>query len=530
MAARDLVPSALARPAMRADGATPRRAALWLRRDWLIFLGLVALTALSRWPFRTRMIYAWDGGLFAQALRDYNVVPHHPQPPGYIFYVAVGKVIQAVTGWGPNATLVAISIGAASLTVGLLYLFGALLFDRLTGLLAAALGLTSVSFWLFSEIAYPYTVLALGSTVGALLCWLLATRRIPWPPLAALAFGLITGFRQDLLLFLGPLFVACYLWGSGLPARRGWRDLLLGALAGALGVAVWWVATDLASEGWGSLWRALTIQSANIERGTSAFATGETGLRGNGTLLVWFSKDALHLAVFPALAYLLLWPLAPRRAGWRPPFLLLWAAPAALFYLLVHIGEAGYVFSFLPAILIMAGAGLTGAARAIAENLPRGWREGRGPLLRGGIAILLAAIILPYHTWLFVGSGRLVSAERLGCKDEAIARAVAILASDYPPATTELVTSTYLQHIAVYLPQFRRVHFLDPDHSESWTPPPGTERVVVFDLELVQRFAHFERWSITPLACGGRYGLASVPAAGAHFTFDAKHFTLEVTR
>lgn len=515
-------------PSRAAERRVAAHAPLWRAGDWLIFVALVALTALSRWPFRTQVIYAWDGGLFAQALRDYDVVPHHPQPPGYIFYVGAGKLIQFVTGWGPNAVLVAISIGAASLTVGCLYLLGGLIFDRLTGLLAAGLGLTSVSFWLFSEIAYPYTVLALGSTVLAILCWLLATRRFPWPPLAALAFGLISGFRQDLLLFLGPLFAVCYLRASGLPARRGWWTLLAGLVAGALGIAAWWVATDLASEGWGSLWRALTIQSTNIERGTSAFATGETGLRGNGTLLVWFSKDALHLAVFPALAYFALWPFALRREGWRPLFLILWAAPAALFYLLVHIGEAGYVFSFLPAVLLMAGAGLTRAAGALTENLPRGW--GGGAALRVGIAILLAAIILPYHAWLFVGSGRLVSAERLSCKDEAIVEAVATLARDYPPATTELVTSTYLQHIAVYLPQFRDVRFLDPERNADWTPAPGAERVVVFDLELVQRFDHFDRWSIAPLACGGRYGLASVPAAGSHFTFDARRFSLEVTR
>jgi hypothetical protein len=511
--------------------AEPRMAAtapLWQARDWLVFLALAVLTAISRWPFRTRMIYAWDGGLFAQALRDYNVVPHHPQPPGYIFYVGVGKLIQLVTGWGPNAILVAISIGAASLTVGCLYLLGTIIFDRPTGLLAAGLGLTSVSFWLFSELAYPYTVLALGSTVLAIVCWLLANRRFPHPPLAALAFGLISGFRQDLLPFLGPLFAVCYLRACGFPIRRDWRTLLAGLAAGAVGIAAWWIATDLASEGWGSLWRALTIQSANIERGTSAFATGETGLRGNGTLLVWFSKDALHLAAFPALAYLALWPLAPRREGWRPPFLVLWAAPAALFYLLVHIGEAGYVFSFLPAVLIMAGAGLTRAAGALAENLPRG--GGRGAAPRVGIALALAALILPYHTWLFAGSGRLVSAERLGCKDAAIAEAVATLARDYPPATTELVTSTYLQHIAVYLPQFRNVRFLDPDRDAAWTPAPGIARVAVFDLELVQRFDHFERWSIAPLACGGRYGLAAVPAAGARFTFDARRFALEVAR
>ena len=107
MAARDL-----AEPSVSRAAAPVAPAPRWVGRDWLVFLALVVVTALSRLPFRTQMIYAWDGGLFAQALRDYNVVPHHPQPPGYIFYVGVGKLIGFVTGWGPNAVLVLRSASA----------------------------------------------------------------------------------------------------------------------------------------------------------------------------------------------------------------------------------------------------------------------------------------------------------------------------------------------------------------------------------------------------------------------------------
>ncbi len=72
------------------------------------------------------------------------------------------------------------------------------------------------------------------------------------------------------------------------------------------------------------------------------------------------------------------WPTQPRREGWRPPFLILWMGPALAFYLLVHIGEAGYVFSFLPAVLLAAAAGIAHAAGAFAENLPRAWRAAGG--------------------------------------------------------------------------------------------------------------------------------------------------------
>ncbi|MFN8538957.1 MAG: hypothetical protein U0232_15970 [Thermomicrobiales bacterium] len=509
---------------------SPAPARHWVATDWLVALGLVVVTILSRLPFRTKMLYAWDGALFARALHDYNVIPHFPQPPGYVLYVGTAKLVQSLTGLGDNATYVAISIAAASLTVGALYLLGTLIFGRLTGLLAAGLALTSVSFWLFSEIAYPYTVLALGSTLIATLCWLLWQRRIARPPLAALAFALIAGFRQDLLLFLGPLFAACYLAAVGVRTRAGWLNLGLGAVAGLLGIALWWVATDIASEGWGSLWRALSTQSVNVERGTSAFSAGQSGLQGNAQLLQWFSKDALHLAVFPALAYGAFWPLQPRHEGWRPPFLLAWMLPAMLFYLLVHIGEAGYVFSFLPAVLLTAAVGLTRTGEALAENLPAALGSSRSRLIPVVSVLALGALICGYHSWLFLGSARLVSAERLACKDEAIERAVATLPAQFPPATTLVVTSAYLQHLAVYLPQYRHIQFLDPDHSGDYAAPAGIDRVVVFDLELVQRLAPDSGWTFLPLACNGRYNLATVPASGARFTFDPATFHLELLR
>ena len=134
------------------------------------------------------------------------------------------------------------------------------------------------------------------------------------------------------------------------------------------------------------------------------------------------------------------------------------------------------------------------------------------------------------RTWLFVGSARLVSAERLACKDEAIARAVATLPAQFPPETTLVVTSAYLQHLAVYLPQYRQIQFLDPDRRSAWSPPAGIERVVVFDLEIVQRFAPNSGWTYLPLACNGRYNLATVPAAGMRFTFDPRTFHVELMR
>ena len=56
---------------------------------------LSLLTVLSRLPYRARMLYNWDAVQFALALREYDIVKHQPHPPGYILYVALGRLVNA---------------------------------------------------------------------------------------------------------------------------------------------------------------------------------------------------------------------------------------------------------------------------------------------------------------------------------------------------------------------------------------------------------------------------------------------------
>ena len=55
-------------------------------------------TVLSRLPYRARMLHNWDAVQFALALHEYDVVKHQPHPPGYILYVALGRVVHAWIG------------------------------------------------------------------------------------------------------------------------------------------------------------------------------------------------------------------------------------------------------------------------------------------------------------------------------------------------------------------------------------------------------------------------------------------------
>ena len=59
-------------------------------------------TSVSVWPFRTEMIFAWDGALFSRALRNYNVIPHFPQPNGEpAVLIATGRAdaVEMIVQW-----------------------------------------------------------------------------------------------------------------------------------------------------------------------------------------------------------------------------------------------------------------------------------------------------------------------------------------------------------------------------------------------------------------------------------------------
>ena len=62
-----------------------------------MMVGLAALTSPG-WPYRARMLYNWDAVQFALALREFDVAKHQPHPPGYLLYVALGRLLEHSSG------------------------------------------------------------------------------------------------------------------------------------------------------------------------------------------------------------------------------------------------------------------------------------------------------------------------------------------------------------------------------------------------------------------------------------------------
>src|SRR6185295_7552782 len=91
------------------------------RVDYALAAALSLLTVLSRLPYRARMLYIWDAVQFALALREYDVVKHQPHPPGYILYVALGRLVHGWTG-DPAAAYVVLAVLFSGLGTFVVYL------------------------------------------------------------------------------------------------------------------------------------------------------------------------------------------------------------------------------------------------------------------------------------------------------------------------------------------------------------------------------------------------------------------------
>jgi hypothetical protein len=69
-----------------------------LTRAQKILLAIFTIgIAASRIPARSLTLHDWDETLFAMAVSEYDVKPHHPHPPGYPLFIALAKLARLFT-------------------------------------------------------------------------------------------------------------------------------------------------------------------------------------------------------------------------------------------------------------------------------------------------------------------------------------------------------------------------------------------------------------------------------------------------
>ncbi len=456
-----------------------------------ILFFVVALA--TRLPFRTENLWSHDAVLYARAVADFDPSAQRPHPPGYLWYVLVVRAVSFVTD-DVNAAMTLISAVAAAAAVALVFVLASEMYDRRTGVAAALFLLTSVTFWGESAVAYPYTLLALLTVLVVLLLWRAMSRRSDALFVAAsLAWGIAMGARLDVAL-LAPVWIVA----ATVATVRG---RLLAAAAAAVPIAVWIAATGLAS---GDLARSIAAaqeQSAFISRRYGVIEGGPERLVANARETVRYVGRALY-ALVPLVAATALLGLARRpRPDRRTAFLLAWVLSPLPVFLLVHIGEYGYVFGILPGLCVIAADGARRCADRLA--LPR-----VRPALVGAIVAANAAI--------FLFSASPLGAADLARRDLGTAEKISYIRSAMDPSRTLIAAAYETLLVEHYLGGTYAIVGFDPDARAGvrslCVDGCAGVTLVVWD-DLVRTVG--SHWREVALPGGSTLRVAEIPARGS---------------
>jgi hypothetical protein len=403
---------------------------------------LAVLGLLTRLPFVSRVLYHWDSINYAFALQEYSIALHQPQPPGYILYVLLIRAVNRFVG-DPQWTQVGLNVLFSTLAAIALYYLGRAAFGARAGAAASLLLLFSPLFWFYSEIALPNVV---DGFAVALIAWLLyhverGDERFVFP--AAAALGIVGGFRQQTLVFMAPLAVYAM-------RRIGvWKAALAAACTGALFAASF--ATMASWSGGLARYRELVANLSTTHFGaTSVFqGAGWQGVLRNVGKWGSFILYALSLAVVPMAVW------AGRRRGhyWavlrdpRARFLAVWILPSLSFYTLVHMGGHGLVFTFLPALVLIAAAALFDLAAGARTHL----------LLGASLGVILFADVLlfavvPNHP--IEGTDlTIVNWETIRENDLYFGARYGLVRNAFDPERTLVLAETW-RHAQYYIPEY----------------------------------------------------------------------------
>ena len=357
--------------------------------DVVVSVGLALVTLASRWPYRARMLYNWDAVQFALALREFDIAKHQPHPPGYVLYVGLGRLVNATLA-DPTQAYVTLAMVFSAATTFTVYWLARALYDRVTAAAAGALLAVSPLFWFYGSVGLTYAGEAFGASLMALLAYRTLAGSVPHLYVGAVCLGLAGGLRQSVLVLLFPLCAACAMRGVRSRAR-------LTAAAAILVAAVlaWFLPLVWLAGGWTAYLRASTELYGSTLVPTSLLGGDlETTFRQARYVL-----ESVLVGLGPLAIALGALPFYARRRGWatREWFLVTWVAPPLAFYTLVHFGQAGYVLTILPALVILLSGAVVELVTAGAERLRR-------PQWRWALTLAAVAPLLLINTGFFVSA------------------------------------------------------------------------------------------------------------------------------
>ena len=190
------------------------------RQRWIVAVLTVAIAATRIYAL-SRSLWDWDEALFSVGVRSYDVVQHHPHPPGFPLFIAAAKLVHLAIHDEFRAVQAVTLLGAIGLFPALFALARALRFPFAVAAGSAAIYAFFPAVWVFGGTAFsdvPSTTLVLVACT-----FLLRGAHDRRAYLAgAILLGISAGFRsQNLLIGCAPALYATWARLASSRAERG---------------------------------------------------------------------------------------------------------------------------------------------------------------------------------------------------------------------------------------------------------------------------------------------------------------------
>jgi 4-amino-4-deoxy-L-arabinose transferase and related glycosyltransferases of PMT family len=347
--------------------------------DVIISAVLTILILITRIPFVSKYLYEWDSVNYALGFEKFDIVHHQPHPPGYIFYIGLGRAVNTLFN-DPNTTMIFISILFSIITVILIYFLAKQMFSRQFAIIASILLVFNPLFWYYGEISTIYPTQAFLATIVAYLSYQVFVGREKFFYPSIIALGIAGGFRQDLIIYMFPLWFFCAFYHKRDPNR-----LLKAILVLIPSVLVWVIPTMIFSGGYEQYSQASsTLYKIAFPRSSILFGSSIVNqLADIGSYVAWLGlgltlSGIIIIALFNK--YVGKGPKHIFRENIRNPkaiFLLLWFLPASIMYLLITLAKPGYMLVFVPALAIVLAYFVEGLSYSLSAKFkqysPQKW-------------------------------------------------------------------------------------------------------------------------------------------------------------
>ncbi|BDZ67764.1 glycosyltransferase family 39 protein [Methanobacterium ferruginis] len=370
------------------------------KSDIFIMLFLTILMVITRLPFTSKFLYEWDSVNFALAFEKYDILLHQPQPPGYILFVGLGKLLNQLFH-DANLTMVFISIMFSLLTAIVLYFLGKQLFSRKIAIIGAILLIFSPIFWFYGEIATIYPSESFLAILIAYTSYMAFKGNLKNDKkffyISTLILGLAGGFRQDLIPFMFPLWFFCLFYQN-----HHYKRIITAFALLAISILLWLLPTIILAGGLETYLNAGGHFSASFKTSSILFgASLSNQLLMDGMLVSWLMIGLGFLGGFLIILFLIMKrkTVLNKRMLKNPKFIFLslWILPSFLFLVFIPLSKPGYSLTFLPALSLILGYVMVEVSRDLGGKFNFSKRSVLSLILI--VYILLNGIyfLYPYH-------------------------------------------------------------------------------------------------------------------------------------